>query len=115
MSHFRLWAQNFAPARQDKNYMKTMKIVLANQNCGNLPYSKGMTGNNEVHCRSQKLNFCVKLIFCKKIIQQIKRSRKNTKNVNLTFTLKVSVSTITRKLPQDRASFQANCIVINLG
>ena len=115
MSHFRLWAQNFAPARQDKNYMKTMKIVLVNQNCGDLPYSKGMTRNNEDHCRSQRLNFYAKLIFCKIIIPQIKRSRKNTKNVNLTFTLKVSVSTITRKLPQDRASFQANCIVINLG
>ena len=115
MSHFRLWAHNFAPTRQDKNYMKTMKIVLANQNSGDLPYSKGMTGNKEVHCRSQKLNFFAEIIFCKKIIQQIKRSRKNAKNVNLTFTLKVSVSTITRKLPQDRASFQANCIVINLG
>ena len=45
MSRFRLWAHNFAPARQDKNYMKTMKIVLANQNCGDLPYLKGMTGN----------------------------------------------------------------------
>ena len=63
MSHFRLWANNFAPARQDKNYIKTMKIVLANQNRGDLPYLKGMTGNNEVHCRSQKLNFCVKLLF----------------------------------------------------
>ena len=67
MSHFRLWAQNFAPARQDKNYMKTMRIVLflVNQNCGDLPYSKGMTGNNEVHCRSQKLNFVPNLYFVK--------------------------------------------------
>ena len=84
--------------------MKTMKIVLANQN---LPYLKGMTGNNEDHCRSQRLNFYAKLIFCKIIIPQIKRSRKNTKNLNLTFKLKVSGSIITHNLLQDKASFQA--------
>ena len=107
MSHFRLWAQNFPPARQDKNYMKTMKIVLANQNSGDLPYSKGMTGNKEVHCRSQKLNFYAEIIFCKKIIPQIKRSRKNTKNLNLTFKLIVSGSITAHNLLQDKASFQA--------